>query len=292
LKVITDLASLPLKPYVAAMIPQPEDHQPIRKRPVRIGRINRIGLWMLYRREVMRFMKIFIQTVGAPMTTAILFMAVFAVAVGDRINSNDQVPYIVFLGPGLVMMAALQNAFANTSSSIVVAKVQGNIVDLLMPPLGAFEILLAMTAAGITRGVMVGAATALALWILGSAGWPAHPLTAFLFLLLGSAVMSLAGVMAGIWAEKFDSLAAVTNFVVQPMVFLSGTFYSVDQLPSPFDAIAAGNPVFHMIDGFRYGIIGQASFPPVAGALILLAVTLILGAVCWRMLASGYKLKA
>ncbi|XDZ65526.1 ABC transporter permease [Alphaproteobacteria bacterium LSUCC0684] len=262
------------------------------QRPVRIGRINTIGLFMLYRREVMRFMKIFIQTVGAPMTTAILFMAVFAVAVGDRINSNGDVPYVVFLGPGLVMMAALQNAFANTSSSIVVAKVQGNIVDLLMPPLGALEILIAMTAAGITRGVIVGAATALALWMLGSSGWPAHPLTAFLFLFLGSAVMALAGVMAGIWADKFDSLAAVTNFVVQPMVFLSGTFYSVDQLPAPFDAMAAANPVFHMIDGFRYGIIGQASFPPLTGALILLLVTLILGCICWRMLATGYKLKA
>ncbi len=262
------------------------------QRPVEIGRINTIGLFMLYRREVMRFMKIFIQTVGAPMTTAILFMVVFAVAVGDRINSSAAVPYVEFLGPGLIMMAALQNAFANTSSSIVVAKVQGNIVDLLMPPLGAMEILIAMTAAGITRGVIVGAATALALWMLGSSGWPVHPLTAFIFLFLGSAVMSLAGVMAGIWAEKFDSLAAVTNFVVQPMVFLSGTFYSVDQLPAPFDGIAAANPVFHMIDGFRYGIIGQASFPPLSGALILLVVTIILGGICWRMLATGYKLKA
>jgi ABC-2 type transport system permease protein len=262
------------------------------QRPVQIGRINTVGLFMLYRREVMRFMKIFIQTVGAPMTTAILFMAVFAVAVGDRINGNGDIPYVEFLGPGLIMMAALQNAFANTSSSIVVAKVQGNIVDLLMPPLGAMEILLAMTAAGITRGVIVGAATALALWLLGSSGWPAHLPTAFVFLFLGSAVMSLAGVIAGIWADKFDSLAAVTNFVVQPMVFLSGTFYSVDQLPAPFDGIAAANPVFHMIDGFRYGVIGQASFPPLSGALILLLVTIILGGICWRMLASGYKLKA
>lgn len=274
------------------MKPHSEKDARTYQRPVLIGPINTIGLFMLYRREVMRFMKIFIQTVGAPMTTAVLFMAVFAVAVGDRINSDDSVPYVVFLGPGLIMMAALQNAFANTSSSIVVAKVQGNIVDLLMPPLGALEILLAMTAAGITRGVMVGAATALALWLLGSSGWPVHPLTAFIFLFLGSAVMSLAGVMAGIWAEKFDSLAAVTNFVVQPMVFLSGTFYSVNQLPAPFDTVAAANPVFHMIDGFRYGIIGQASFPPVSGALILLVITLILGVICWRMLATGYKLKA
>ena len=274
------------------MRPDTEHHTPSYQRPVQIGRINTVGLLMLYRREVMRFMKIFIQTVGAPMTTAVLFMAVFAVAVGDRINGEGNVPYVVFLGPGLIMMAALQNAFANTSSSIVVAKVQGNIVDLLMPPLGALELLVAMTAAGITRGVIVGIATALALWLLGSSGWPAHPFLAFTFLLLGSAVMSLAGVMAGIWAEKFDSLAAVTNFVVQPMVFLSGTFYSVKQLPAPFDLVAAANPVFHMIDGFRYGIIGQASFPPLSGALILLVVTLILGGICWRMLATGYKLKA
>ena len=261
-------------------------------RPLRIRYVNWIGLRTLYVKEVQRYFKVIMQTLLAPVITAALFMLVFSVALGGRVSPVDGVGFIEFLAPGLVMMGVLQNAFANTSSSIVVAKVQGNIVDLLMPPLGAMEILIAMTAAGITRGVIVGAATALALWLLGSSGWPVHPLTAFIFLFLGSAVMSLAGVMAGIWAEKFDSLAAVTNFVVQPMVFLSGTFYSVDQLPAPFDGIAAANPVFHMIDGFRYGIIGQASFPPLSGALILLVVTIILGGICWRMLATGYKLKA
>ncbi len=265
---------------------------PPRIRPIKIGLINGIGTWTLYRREVMRFMKIFGQTVGAPMTTAILFMGVFAVAVGDRITENSDVPYVVFLGPGLVMMAALQNAFANTSSSMVVGKVQGSIVDLLMPPLGAFEILLAMVAAGITRGVMVGLMTALALSFFGSAGWPAHPLTAFLFIFLGSGVMAIAGVITGIWSLKFDGLAAVTNFIVQPLIFLSGTFYSIKQLPQPFDVLALYNPVFYMIDGFRYAFIGNASVSPTNGVIVLLAIILVLGGVCWRMLAIGYKLKA
>lgn len=261
-------------------------------RPIHIGVINVIGTWTLYQREVMRFVKIMTQTVFAPMTTAILFMAVFAVAVGDRITDSGDVPYVVFLGPGLVMMAVLQNAFANTSSSLVVGKVQGNIVDLLMPPLGPLEILVAMVAAGITRGLMVGAVTAVTLALLGSSGFPVHPFTAFVFLFLGSGVMALAGVITGIWSIKFDGLAAVTNFIVQPMIFLSGTFYSIKQLPPPFDALALYNPVFHMIDGYRYAVIGTASFSPLKGALILTGIMLVLGVISWRILGTGYKLKA
>ena len=254
--------------------------------------INFIGTWTLYKREVMRFMKIFGQTIGAPMTTSILFMAVFAVAVGDRITENSDVPYVVFLGPGLVMMAALQNSFANTSSSMVVGKVQGNIVDLLMPPLGPLEILVAMVAAGITRGILVGIVTAIMLSFFGSAGWPMHPITALIFLVLSSAVMATAGMITGIWSTKFDGLAAVTNFVVQPMIFLSGTFYSIKQLPPPFDVLALYNPVFHMIDGYRYAVIGDASFPPIYGMLVLLGILIVLGVICWRILGTGYKLKA
>ena len=260
-------------------------------RPVHIGRINVIGLRAFYYREVMRFFKIITQTVFAPIITAALFMAVFAVAIGERLGSEGGLDYVVFLAPGLVMMQVLQNAFANTSTSFVVSKVQGNIVDMLMPPLGAMEILVAMTAAGVTRGLLVGIVTATSLWFFGASGWPAHPLVALIFLLLGSTLLSLIGVITGIWANKFDNLATITNFIIQPMVFLSGTFYSIDRLPQPFDTIASYNPVFHMIDGYRYGITGVASFPPVTGMLVLLGLVVTCGILCWRMLDTGYKLK-
>ena len=261
-------------------------------RPIRIGAFNTAGFLTLYRRETYRFLKIAGQTVAAPIVTAVLFMAVFAVAVGDRVGATAGVDYIVFLGPGLVMMAALQNAFANSSSVMMVSKVQGNVVDYLTPPLGPLEITLAMMGAGVTRGILVGAAAAAVLALLGSAGFPAYPLAAVAFLALGSAVMALAGLLAGIWAEKFDGLSAVTNFVVQPLVFLSGSFYTIDRLPEPFDTLAAYNPVFHMIDGYRYGIIGVASFPPRAGLAVLAALALALGLVCWWVLKRGYRLKA
>jgi ABC-2 type transport system permease protein len=257
-----------------------------------MGRFNTIGSWTLYKREVARYMKIPGQTVAAPMTTAILFMAVFAVAVGDRISDTGNIPYVVFLGPGLVMMAALQNAFANTSTSMVVSKVQGNVVDFIMPPLGPFELMAGMVAAGITRGLMVGVVTAGVLALFGSSAWPVHPLLALMYLTLGSAVMALAGLITGIWSEKFDALSAITNFVILPMVFLSGTFYSIDQLPEPFDEWAQYNPVFHMIDGYRSAVIGEGSFSPLASGMILLVIMIGLGVFCWRILTSGYKLKA
>ena len=150
----------------------------------------------------------------------------------------------------------------------------------------------AMVAAGVTRGLMVAVITATTLAALGSAGFPVYPLTALVFLIFGSTVMALAGLLTGIWADKFDNLATITNFVVQPMVFLSGTFYAIEQLPEPFDVLALYNPVFHMIDGYRYATIGQASFPPFYAALILLGISVLLGVICWLILKKGYKLKA
>ena len=287
-----ELASLPDRPYLAFMTLPLDEPGPAVTRPIRIGRFNTAGFLTLYQRETKRFLKILGQTVAAPMMTAVLFMAVFAVAIGDRLDSEAGVNYIVFIGPGLVMMAALQNAFANTSTALVVSKVQGNVVDYLTPPLGPLEVILAMTGGGITRGVVVGVSAAFALALLGSAGWPVNPFLALVFLVLGSAVMALAGILTGIWAEKFDGLSAVTSFVVQPMVFLSGTFYTIERLPAPIDSIAAFNPVFHMIDGYRYGTIGVASFPPLYGIAVLVVLTLILGVVCWWVLRQGYKLKA
>lgn len=287
-----DLASRADRLYVAAMSNHQKPVSPAPVRPIIIGRINFIGLRAFYYREVMRFVKIITQTVFAPILTAALFMAVFAVAIGERLGTEGGLDYIIFLAPGLIMMQVLQNAFANTSTSFVVSKVQGNIVDMLMPPIGPVELLIAMTAAGVTRGILVGIVTAVALWFFGASGWPVHPLTALIFLLLGSTLLSLIGVMAGIWANKFDNLATITNFIIQPMVFLSGTFYSIDRLPPPFATIASYNPVFHMIDGYRYGVTGVASFPPLYGMLVLTGLVIAVGILCWRMLDTGYKLKS
>lgn len=262
------------------------------RRPVLIGMVNWVGLWTLYSREVLRFTKIALQTLVAPMITSVLFLMVFSVAVGDRASFAGNVDFATFLIPGLVMMSVLQNAFANTSTSLVVSKVQGNIVDLLMPPLGPGELLVGLALAGMTRGFCVGVVTAATLMLIGGITVPTDSGIAVLFLILGSFVMSFAGILAGIWATKFDGLAAITNFVIQPLTFLSGTFYSIDRLPAPFDSIAGYNPVFYAIDGFRYGMIGLADRPLLVGIGGLLAVNLVLGLLCYKALHSGYRLKS
>jgi ABC-2 type transport system permease protein len=261
-------------------------------RPIFIGRVNIIGVATLYRREVQRFMTVALQTLVAPVITSVLFLLVFSVAIGNRGNLAGDVDFMIFLVPGLVMMNVLQNAFANTSSSLVISKVQGNIIDLLMPPLGPGELLFGLATAGVTRGVCVGIVTAVTLVSLGGHGLPVYPLIALAYLLLGSLALSFAGILAGIWANKFDEMAAITNFIVQPLTFLSGTFYSINRLPAPFDTIAALNPVFYAIDGFRYGIIGVADRPLLTGFLCLFAVNLGLGLICYRALSSGYRLKS
>ena len=261
-------------------------------RPVHIATVNWVGLGTLYKREVQRFMKIAMQSLAAPAITSVLFLMVFSVAIGERASFAGDVDFVTFLVPGLVMMNVLQNAFANTSSSLVISKVQGNVVDLLVPPLGPGELLFGLAAAGITRGLFVGIVTALVLVVLGGGATPPHPLIALGFLILGACAMSFAGIIAGIWANKFDELAAITNFVVQPLTFLSGTFYSVDRLPAPFDVIASLNPVFYTIDGFRYGMVGLADRPLLTGLSCLLAVNVILAIFCYKALHSGYRLKS
>ena len=261
-------------------------------RPIFIGRINIIGVATLYRREVQRFMTVALQTLAAPVITSVLFLLVFSVAIGNRGNLAGGVDFVIFLVPGLIMMNVLQNAFANTSSSLVISKVQGNIVDLLMPPLGPGELLFGLAVAGMTRGFCVGIVTAVILVSLNGHGLPVYPFIALAYLLLGSLALSFAGIFAGIWANKFDEMAAITNFIVQPLTFLSGTFYSINRLPAPFDMVAALNPVFYAIDGFRYGMIGVADRPLLTGFLCLCAVNLGLVVLCYRALLSGYRLKS
>jgi ABC-2 type transport system permease protein len=259
--------------------------------PREIGLVNWVGLWTLYRKEVQRFLKVYTQTIAAPVVTTLLFYAIFALALGGIVRMAGDVPFLKFLGPGLVMMSMAQNAFANTSSSVVIAKVQGNIVDVLMPPLSATELALGYVLGGVTRGLLVGLVTACAIWAFVPLGIHSPGFIAY-HAVMASMMLSLLGLIGGIWSEKFDHIAAFTNFVVTPLTFLSGTFYTVDRLPEPFWWVAHLNPFFYMIDGFRYGFIGQSDGTLVIGIAMLAVTNLLLWALALRLISRGYKLKA
>src|SRR6266404_2807705 len=202
-----------------------------------IGAVNWLGFWTLYAREVRRFFKVSTQTIAAPVVTTLLFLVVFLLALGGAGRSTGGIPYVEFLSPGLVIMSVMQNSFGNTSSSMIISKVQGNIVDVLMPPLSGGELTLAFALGGVTRGLVVGAAVTLAIWCV----IPIHIQNMGAVLFYGfsaSLLLSLLGLLGGIWAEKFDHMAAVTNFVVTPLSFLSGTFYSIDRLPADWQFLA------------------------------------------------------
>lgn len=254
-------------------------------------RVNRLGLWTLYVREVRRFAKVYNQTVLAPAVTTLLFLAIFALALGGVKQSVDNVPYLEFLAPGLVAMAIAQQAFANTSSSLIIAKVQGNIIDTLMPPLAPMELTVGFAFGGVTRGLLVGAIAAVAISFFVPVRIASAGALGF-FALQTALLLSLLGVAAGIWAEKFDHIASVTNYIVTPLSFLSGTFYSVDRLPPAFRIAAHLNPFFYMIDGIRFGVIGRADMNPWLGAVVLTVTNAALWALCHRMFARGYKLKS
>ena len=255
------------------------------------GDINLIGLWTLYQKEVWRFLKVITQTVLAPVITTLIFLAIFTLALGRAGRTIGDLPFLEFLAPGLVTMAIVQNAFANTSSSIMIAKVQGNIVDYLMPPLSPGELLFGVVAGGVTRGVLVGAAVWIAMSIFVDLR-PEHIVLLIYHAVLASMMLALLGFMAALWAEKFDQMAAVTNFVVTPLSFLSGTFYSIEQLPGAFHAIALANPFFYMIDGVRFALTGHADGSVIFGAVFLALVNLALWFFALHLLRIGYKLKA
>lgn len=257
---------------------------------IRSGAINWLGLWTLARRETQRFLAVWTQTLAAPLVTAGLFLSVFTLAVGPARGTVFGVPFVEFLAPGILMMAVIQNAFANTSSSLVIAKIQGNIVDTLMPPLSAGEITAGYVAGGTVRGVMVAGAIGIALWALPGFGL-AHPLWAAAFILMGAILMSLIGLVAGIYANKFDQMAAITNFIIVPLSFLSGTFYSIDNLPPLMQTLSRFNPIFYLIDGLRYGMIGQSDSAPALGAAICGITIVIMAALCRHLLKIGYRLK-
>jgi ABC-2 type transport system permease protein len=259
--------------------------------PRHIGVVNWRGLWTLYVKEVRRFAKVATQTVLAPMITTLLFLAIFVLAIGGAVREVEGVPFAEFLAPGLIMMAMMQNAFANTSSSIVISKMQGNIVDVLMPPLSAGELTLGVAGGGLTRGLVVALAVGLAVWCFVPLRVH-HPGLLLFHAFNASLMLALLGMIGGIWAEKFDHIAAVTNFVVTPFSFLSGTFYSIERLPEVWQTVAHFNPFFYLIDGFRHGFIGRADGDPLLGLAVVAAVNAALLLLCYRMWLTGYRLKA
>jgi ABC-2 type transport system permease protein len=262
-----------------------------------IRNVNWGGLKTLYVKEVRRFFKVQLQTIWAPAIQTLLFLVVFTVAMGGRSAvaiGGTTVAFADFIAPGLIVMGMLQNAFANASFSLLVGKIQGTIVDYLMPPLSTSELLAALVGGAVTRAVCVGAAVwlAMALWP-GVHVTPAHPLAILWFGLAGSAFLAFLGVLTSVWAEKFDHAAAVTNFVVGPLALLSGTFYSVDRLAPAFQAVSHANPFFYIISGFRYGFLGVSDgFVSIgASAAILGAIDVAMGIACYALLRSGWKLK-
>jgi ABC-2 type transport system permease protein len=258
-----------------------------------IPSVNWQGLKTLYLKEVRRFFKVQLQTVWAPAITTLLFLVIFALALGRSRTMVLGVPYADFLGPGLIVMGMIQNAFANSSSSILVAKVQGSIIDVLMPPLSAGELVMAYVAGALTRAWLVGIAVWTVMAIAPGVDVPiANPLLVVYFGTMGAILLSLLGILTGVWADKFDHAAAVTNFVIQPLTLLSGTFYAIDRVNPTMALISHANPFFYIIDGFRSGFIGVSDGLLLQGGVILAVVNVGLWAVCYRVIRSGWRLKA
>ncbi|WP_333610559.1 ABC transporter permease [Brevundimonas bullata] len=259
--------------------------------PRRYDGINWVGLRTLYLREVRRFWKVGAQTVAAPVVTTLLYMLVFVVALKGARPPLHGTPFAEFVAPGLIMMAILQNAFANASSSLIQAKIMGTATDFLTPPLSPLELTVGFTLGAATRGVAVGLVTALCVLPFAKLGLANVALIVW-FGLIASLLMGMMGVLAGLWSEKFDHLSAVQNFVVMPMTFLSGTFYLIDSLPEPFASISRFNPFFYLIDGFRAGFIGHAEGNLWVGVVMSGVLTVLMGAACWLVFRSGWRLKS
>jgi ABC-2 type transport system permease protein len=259
--------------------------------PRRYGRVNWMGLWTLMARETRRFLKVYSQTILAPAVTTLLMLAIFALSFRGAVRVVAGVPFAEFLAPGLIMMAMVQNAFANTSSSLMIAKIQGSIVDSLMPPLSATELTLGFAAGGVVRGLVVGLGVAAALLPFVPIHI-AHPGYVIFYALAASLLLSLVGVAGAVWGEKVDHVQAVTNFVVSPLAFLSGTFYTIDRLPQPWHTLAQWDPFFYMIDGFRFGFIDRAEANLGLGITVLVVANAALFALCHWMFRTGYKLRA
>jgi len=252
---------------------------------------NAVSIWTLYKREVWRFMKVWNQTLLAPIITTLLFFAILTLAMGGQKRFIDGVAYEQFIVPGLIMMAIVQNAFANASSSLILAKIQGVIIDVLMPPFTGTELTFCYVAGGITRGILVGITVSLAM--LPFVSLHVYDVGMLVFHLFAASMMlSLCGVLAGVWSQSFDQLSALTNYLVTPLSFLSGTFYSIHNLPAIWYDICHFNPFFYMIDGFRYALTGYHDGNLIAGVISMTACNLALWFIAQTIINKGYRLKS
>lgn len=261
------------------------------REPLRAPAINRVGLSTLFLKEIRRFRKVWLQTVMSPLITTSLYFLVFGVALGTRLREVQGIPYIAFVVPGLIMLAMINQGFLNTSSSLFQSKMNGTVVDILVAPLGTFEIITGYVAAAVVRAMVVGLLVyAVAAFFIGFTA--EHVVFSLLFAILVSACFAVLGLIAALWAEKYDHLALFPTFVLTPLTFLGGVFYSIDMLPAPWETVSKLNPILYVVNGMRYGLLGVSDVP-VRGsfaAVALLLVLLLFAA--WRLIASGYRLRS
>ncbi len=252
--------------------------------------INTIGVVTLCKREIWRFAKVWNQTIIAPIVTTLLFLAVLMLAMGGNEQMIDHVPYGEFIAPGLVMMAIVQNAFANTSSSLMLGKIQGVIIDILMPPLTGGELVFCLVVGGVVRGVLVGIVVMAAVYMFVPFSL-LHPWIGMYYVVSACIMLSLLGILTGIWAQSFDQLAAITNYIITPLSFLSGTFYSIKHLPEFWYYVCHFNPFFYMIDGFRYATVGYTDGTVALGMVVMAITNIVLWVVTAVLFSRGYRLK-
>lgn len=257
----------------------------------RFGAVNALGTLTLYRRDVLRAFDIWGITIVAPALQSVLFALVFRLALGETSVTMGGIDFATFLIPGLVAYTALERGFESTGFMMVFDKLEGVIGDVLTAPLTSAEIVLAYGLMAASTAVITGTATGIALFPF-TATLPAAPLTLLAFTFFGGLMLGLLGLLAGLWADKWDHISAVQTFVVIPAIFMSGVFFSLDRLPDALRAVAELNPVYYVIDGIRYGMTGQAGADPAAGILVVIAINTVLWLICWRLLVSGYKLKS
>ena len=257
----------------------------------RFGLINWVGAWTLYQKEVLRFLIVWIQTIFSPLISSLLFLLVLSLAIGADRGDILGVPFITFLAPGLISMQVIQQSFSHSSSSFMIGKIQGNILDLLYAPLSAAEVTVSISLAAVTRSVMIAAVSIIVFKLIIKIEITNY-LLLVIFTLLSSFILGNIGIIAGLWAEKFDHMATVTNFVIVPLSFLSGTFYSIDRLPEFLQIVSKANPFFYMIDGFRYSFIGQADGSITVGLVYLTILSVVSWFITYLLYKNGYKIKS
>ncbi len=257
----------------------------------RFGVVNWVGAWTLYKKEVLRFFIVWVQTIFSPLISSLLFLLVLSLAIGADRGEVLGVPFITFLAPGLISMQVIQQSFSHSSSSFMIGKIQGNIVDLLYAPLSASEVTISVSLAAVTRSVMIAIVSIIVFKLLIDIEIKNY-LLLIIFTLLSSFILGNIGIIAGLWAEKFDHMATVTNFVIVPLSFLSGTFYSINRLPEVLQIISKANPFFYMIDGFRYSFIGKADGSILVGLLYLTVLSFVSWFVTYILYKKGYKIKS